>query len=126
MEASNHVVDLVVDQGRNVLVSMKDLKAKGKKQGRERTKLYERFTANLHSFNVYTYIDDEIENLREVIAFQEKVGLFNDVFKEVATDYAKKVDLKHADTLYEEVVAAYNTMIRALGVMNMDVNATSL
>ena len=113
MESTN-TIEMMLQQGQNVLESMKDLKRSAKKKGKVRSDLYERFCANQHSFDVYTYIDATLKQLPEVQTFQQKLELYSENFAGVSTDYDKEVDLKHMEITYEEVVTSYDAMINAL------------
>ncbi|HZG72217.1 MAG TPA: hypothetical protein VEY51_11850 [Chondromyces sp.] len=117
---------LIVQQGKNVLTSMKDLKLRAKKKGRERFDLYERFCANCHSFEVYTYMDPKIGQSAEVQAFQQKLESFRAEFADVRTDFDKEVDMKQVKVIYEEVLAAYNAMVNILGFDEEAVNIKRL
>jgi hypothetical protein len=114
MDSRNKVVEMIVEQGQNVLVSMKDLKRSAHKKGRERSKLYVRFVANEHSFNVYLYIDAEIEQLAEVQYFQHKLELFRELFTGVQTDFDKEVEVKTVESIYEETNFAYKSLKNVL------------
>lgn len=110
-------IELIIQQGENVLASMKDLKKRGKKKGKERADLYERFCANQHSFGVYTYIDTKIENLAELQVFLQKLELFGSNFASVVTNWETDVDWKHVEATYEDVLLAYNSMVNALDLI---------
>ncbi len=114
MDSNMYPVELLIQQGQNVLESMKNLKRSAKKKGKERSDLYERFCANEHSFSVYTYIDSEIEQLAEVQDFQEKLELFSVGFTGVTTDFDTELDLKQIEKNYEEVFTAYDAMANVL------------
>jgi hypothetical protein len=114
MDSTNKLFEVIVQQGQNVLASMKDLKLSAKQKGKERADKYERFGANQHSFEVYTYIDSAIEQLAEVQEFQHKLGLFYADFTGVFTNYDIEVDLNHIEITYEEVITAYDAMVNAL------------
>lgn len=107
--------EVIVEQAKNVLVSMKNLNDDAKKKGKERSDLFEKFCANIHSFDVYTYIDSDIEQLPVVHAFQQKLDLFSADFECVLRDFDSKVDVKHAELMYDEVLTAYNAMVDKLG-----------
>ena len=109
------MIKTIVQQGQNVLVSMQDLKRCAKKKGKERANLYERFCANKHSFDVYTYIDSTIKQLAEVQTFQQKLELFNADFTGVFNNFDQEVDLNHIEATYVEVFTAYEAMVSALG-----------
>ncbi|BDH61690.1 hypothetical protein MTP04_18200 [Lysinibacillus sp. PLM2] len=115
MTVSNSFLEMLIQQGRNVLNHMKDLRWVAGKQGKDRTSLIERFTANQHSFNVYTYANEEVKQSAEVKAFQEKVMLFSNEFHAARFDIEGVVDEDKVNILYEEVLAAYNEMVIALG-----------
>lgn len=114
MDSKIYPAELLIQQGKNVLASMKDLKHSAKKKGKERTNLYERFCANEHSFSVYTYIDSKLEQLAEVQDFQKKLELFNAGFKGVTTDFDTELDIKQIEETYEEVFTAYDAMANVL------------
>ena len=114
MDSKMYPVELLIQQGQNVLESMKNLKRSAKKKGKERSDLYERFCANEHSFSVYTYIDSEIEQLAEVQDFQGKLELFSVGFTGVTTDFDTELDLKQIEKNYEEVFTAYDAMANVL------------
>lgn len=123
---SNTLVELLAEQGQNVLKSMKDLNRQAKKAGRERTALFERYIANRHSFNVYTYANEELEQKREVQNFQEKLNMFDDPFEEIKTNFDAVIDVKKVQPLYDAVFTAYNEMVIALGFENKIVNEKQL
>jgi len=114
MDSKMYPVELLIQQGQNVLESMKNLKRSAKKKGKERSDLYERFCANEHSFSVYTYIDSEIEQLAEVQDFQGKLELFSVGFTGVTTDFDTELDVKQIEKNYEEVFTAYDAMANVL------------
>jgi len=115
MYSTNECAKMLAEQGQNVLACIKDLKQIAKNKGKERSGLYERYCANQHSFNVYTYIDATIENLTEVQAFQRKMVLFGAVFAVTRTDYEAEIDMQHVETAYEELVTANDEMMDKLG-----------
>jgi len=123
MGSTNTTVELLVQQAENVLASLKDLNRSLKKKGKARFDLYERFCANQHSFGVYTFMDPEIQESVEVVAFQKQLQLFREDFAVVQTDLEAIVDIKHAEASYEEVFTKYNAMVHTLGFPNREVNA---
>ncbi|SES12043.1 hypothetical protein [Psychrobacillus sp. OK032] len=110
----NETVKMVAEQGQNVIACAKELEQISLKTGKERSDLFERYCANQHSFNVYTYMNSTIENLTEVHVFQRKIALFGTVFVGTRTDYEAEVDALQAKTTYEELVASLHEMINAL------------
>ena len=108
---------MVAEQGQNVVACAKELERITKKTGKKRSDLFERYCANQHSFNVYTYMNTTIENLTEVKEFQRKVALFGAVFVGTRTDYEAEVDAQQAETTYGELVAALLEMINALSLI---------
>ena len=122
MDSTKTNVELLVQQAENVLSSMKDLKRSAKKKGKARSDLYERFCANQHSFDVYTFMDPEIQESAEVTAFQNQLELFSEDFAALRTEFEAVVDLEHAEVAYEEVFATYNAMVNALGFPDREVN----
>jgi hypothetical protein len=123
MVSTNKLQEVIVQQGKNVLVSMKNLEHSAKKKSKERSDLFEKFCANKHSFDVYTYIDSDLEQLAEVQAFLQKLELFSDDFECVRRNFDADVDVKQAETMYEEVLTAYNAMVKVLGFADDAVNA---
>ena len=85
--------------------------------------MYERFCANIHSFSIYTIIDSEIEESKEVTDFHDCLDQFRTYFKDVTTDYDSIVDIKSAQVAYENVFPVYNTMVSKLGFPDREVNA---
>lgn len=122
MNSKNQAVELIVNQGKNVLESMRDLKRSAKKKGKSRSDLYERYCANLHSFSVYTYMDASIGQSKEVQEFQQILVLFSECFSDTRTNYEAEVDVKHIETVYEDVFPVYNEMVSVLGFNNELVN----
>ncbi|WP_102691626.1 hypothetical protein [Rummeliibacillus pycnus] len=123
MDSTNTALELLVQQAENVLTSLKDLKLGLKKKGKARFDLYERFCANQHSFDVYTFMDPEIQESAEVTAFKKQLESFREDFAVVRTDLEAVVDIKHAEAAYEEVFANYNVMVNVLGFPDRQVNA---
>lgn len=109
------MVKTLVEQSRNVITIMKDLKKIALVKGEKRAKLIERFTANQHSFNVYTYASEEARHSNEVNIFKEKLNEFNSQFDVARFEYEGDVDGNRVDVLYNEVLEAYNEMVTALG-----------
>lgn len=123
MDSTNNTIEVLLQQGQNVLESTKDLKRSSKKKGKERADLYEKFCANHHSFNVYTYIDPTIEQLAEIQLFLQKLELFREQFTGVLNNFEKEVNLQHIEKTYAEVLNAYDAMVNALGYSNKALHA---
>ncbi|WP_397538885.1 hypothetical protein [Rummeliibacillus pycnus] len=123
MDSTNTTVELLVQQAENVLTSLKELKRSLKKKGKARFDIYERFCANQHSFDVYTFMDPEIQESAEVTAFQKQLELFREDFTIVRTELDAVVDIKRAEVAYEEVFTTYNVMVNALGFPDRELNA---
>ncbi|WP_338448492.1 hypothetical protein R4Z09_20005 [Niallia oryzisoli] len=123
MDSTNNTIEVILQQGQNVLESTKDLKRSAKKKGKERSDLYEKFCANQHSFNVYTYIDPTIDQLAEIQLFQQKMELFREDFTGVLNNFEKEVNLQHIEKTYVEVFIAYDAMVNALGYPKKALNA---
>lgn len=117
MYSINEVVKMIKEQGNNVLICAKELEKISKKKSKKRTDLFERYCANEHSFNVYTYMNSTIENLPEVKIFQRKVALFGAVFVGTRTDYEAVVDAQEAETTYAALLEALQEMITALSLV---------
>ncbi|WP_462413496.1 hypothetical protein [Neobacillus sp. Marseille-QA0830] len=114
MDSSNSR-DLLLQQGKNVLTSMKDLLHAADKKGKARSDLYEKFCANLHSFNVYTYMDPSIEQMKEVQIWIQKLESFSAIFAEVSTDFEVKIDVKSVETTYQDILTEFNKLDKVLG-----------
>lgn len=117
MYSINECAKMVEEQGQNVLACAKELVQIARKTGKERTDLFERYCANQHSFNVYTYINASIENLEEVQLFQRKIVLVGSAFVETRTDYEAEVDVQQAEITYEVLITAFHEMTNALEVI---------
>lgn len=53
---------------------------KGAKKGKEAMNNFSRFSAAVHSFQVYTFMDPNFENLKELTAFKEAVKNFEEYY----------------------------------------------
>ncbi|CAM5224103.1 putative protein OS=Ureibacillus acetophenoni OX=614649 GN=SAMN05877842_103162 PE=4 SV=1 [Ureibacillus acetophenoni] len=115
MLSTNSFHEMLVTQARNILTTMKDLKWIAGKKGRDRGALIERFTANTHSFNVYTYANEGVKNSKEIQTFKENIVLYSNEFNVARFDFDGEVDEERVQALYEEVLTAYNDMVIALG-----------
>ncbi len=120
---STNFVEMLIRQARTTLNHMKDLKWIASEKGKDRGALIERFTANTHSFNVYTYVNQEVTQIPEVQAFKEKLSLFNNEFNVARFDFEGEVDEDRVHSIYEEGFNAYNDMVIALGFEKEIVNA---
>lgn len=107
--------EMIVQQARNVLNSMKDLKRLAHKKGKERSDLFERFFANKHSFQIYSNIDSAIKQLDEVQLFLQKLQSFSSAFEPARYDFEGEVDEALVESTYPEVLEAYNNMVTKLG-----------
>jgi len=112
---STTIAETIVNQGKNSITSMQDLKRRTNKKGKERADLYERFRANEHSFRVYTYIDSNIEQSEEVQTFLINLDRFGANFSDVDKDFEVTVDMKSVEKAYQDVITAYNQMVGTLG-----------
>nr|WP_106778958.1 hypothetical protein [Lysinibacillus timonensis] len=122
MTVTNSFIEMFVQQARNVLNNMKDLQRVVGNGGKKRVSLIERFTANHHSFNVYTYANEEVKQSPEVQVFKEKLTLFNHELNSVRFDIEGEVNEERLKALYEEILNAYNEMVTALGFEKEIVN----
>jgi len=114
MYSINEAAKMVAEQGQNVIACAKELEQISMKTGKERSDLFERYCANQHSFNVYTYMNSTIENLTEVEVFQRKTASFGAVFVGTRTDYEAVVNAQQAETTYGDLVTSLHEMINAL------------
>ena len=117
MYSINEAAKMVADQGQNIITCAKELENITMKTGKVRSDLFERYSANQHSFHVHTYMNSTIENLTEVQVFQRKVASFGAVFVGTRTDYEAEVDAQQAETTYGELVAALHEMVNALSLL---------
>lgn len=110
-----NINEILMDQGKNTIKSMKELNHLARKKGKERSDLYEKFRANEHSFRVYTYVNEELEQSTEIKTFLENLQLFGEHFIGVDTDFETTVDVKKAKEATKEVINSYNKMASKLG-----------
>lgn len=110
-----NMVETLVNQSRNVMEIMKQLKKIADKKGRKRTELIEKFTANQHSFNVYTYASEEARQSKEVEILKAKLDEFNSKFDDARYEDDGEVNVEEVEVLYKEVLTAYNDMVVAFG-----------
>ncbi|QBK26221.1 hypothetical protein [Ureibacillus thermophilus] len=113
-----NMVETLVNQSRNVLDLMKQLKKVAGKKGSKRSELIEKFTANQHSFNVYTYASEEARQSKEVDVLKVKLDEFSRQFDAARYEVDGEVNEEQVHVLYQEVLTAYNDMVVALGYDN--------
>ncbi|MFC5560264.1 hypothetical protein ACFPN4_14530 [Ureibacillus thermophilus] len=113
-----NMVETLVNQSRNVLDLMKQLKKVAGKKGSKRSELIEKFTANQHSFNVYTYASEEARQSKEVDVLKVKLDEFSRQFDAARYEVDGEVNEEQVHVLYQEVLTAYNDMVVALGYEN--------
>jgi len=113
-----NMVETLVNQSRNVLDLMKQLKKVAAKKGSKRSELIEKFTANQHSFNVYTYASEEARQSKEVDILKVKLDEFSRQFDPARYEEDGEVNEEQVHVLYQEVLTAYNDMVVALGYDN--------
>lgn len=111
---STNTNELLVQQGKNIITSMKDLKRSAKKKGKARFDLYERFCANVHSFDVYTFMDPQFQESPEVVELKKQLELFMEEFNIVRTELNAEVNLKNLDTAYNKITGIYSKIEEAL------------
>lgn len=110
-----NMVETLINQSRNVLDLMKQLKKVAAKKGSKRSELIEKFTANQHSFNVYTYASEEARQSKEVDILKVKLDEFSRQFDPARYEEDGEVNEEQVLMLYNEVLIAYNDMVVALG-----------
>ncbi len=124
--ANAQAVEMVVTQGLNVLKSMNGLWNFSNKKMNKASDDYTRFFANFHSFDVYTYMDPDINENDAVQAFQAKVQQFNEPYTPLRVKQPAEVESKQSKALFEEAVEAFNTMVTNLGAEDKVVDARFL
>jgi len=115
-------IEMLVKQARTILNTMKDLKWLAGKKGKDRGALIERFTANSHSFNVYTYANEQVKQSSEIQGFKDKIHSFSKEFDVARFDFEGEVNEDRVQALYEEILTAYNEMVISLGFEKEIVN----
>lgn len=108
------LIPTLIEQGKNTLKSMNNLKRKANRKGDQRASLYENYRANEHSFRVYTYANPDIGETAEVQAFLERLESFGELFMGVDTEHDTDVDSKQAKELYTKASDAYDEMVEKL------------
>ncbi|RHW37439.1 hypothetical protein D1B33_07805 [Lysinibacillus yapensis] len=108
------VKETLVQQGKNVLNSMKDLKRLAHKEGRDRFDSFERFNANKHSFQVYSKIDAAVAQMDETQRFLQYMQNFGECFDSIRYDFEGEVDELLVEQRYLPVLEAYNEMVIGL------------
>lgn len=119
---SNELLELLVNQAKNVITTMKDLKRIAHKQGKERAKLIEKYKANQHSFNVYTYTNAELSESEKVTHFKETLSRFTELFERAQYEFEEEIDSTKVEETFVEALHAYNEMVEALGFEKEQVN----
>lgn len=115
MNQTDAMLETVLNQAKQVISCIKDLKYIASDKGQERGKLIEKCTANIHSFNVYTYASETIKNSKEAENFQQKISDWINEFNNARFDVYGDVDVEKVNELYEAVVLSFNEMMTALG-----------
>ncbi|MFC5543136.1 MAG: hypothetical protein C0P75_008185 [Bacilli bacterium] len=110
-----NMVETLINQSQNVMELMKQLKKVASKKGSKRAELIEKFTANHHSFNVYTYASEEARQSKEVDTLKLKLDEFSSQFDAARYEDDGEVNVEQVHVLYKEVLVAYNDMVIALG-----------
>jgi hypothetical protein len=106
--------EIIVEQAKNTITSMQNLKQRAHKKNKERADLFEKLCANEHSFRVYTYMDPNLGQLKVVQTFLEKVEWFSGFFTGVNTEFDQVVDQKLVDEAYKESMDAYQNLVHEL------------
>ncbi|HWL25832.1 MAG TPA: hypothetical protein VNR38_19130 [Ureibacillus sp.] len=122
MSNADSFIEMLVKQARTILNTMKDLKWLAGKKGKDRGALIERFTANSHSFNVYTYANEQVKQSSEIQGFKDKIHSFSKEFDVARFDFEGEVNEDRVQALYEEILTAYNEMVISLGFEKEIVN----
>lgn len=115
MNQSDNMLETVIKQAKHIFPSMKDLKKVASKKGKQRGELIEKCTANVHSFNVYTYASSTFQNSSEAQTFKQNINNWLNEFNGARFDIDGDVNEKKVRKLYDEVVSSYNVMVEALG-----------
>lgn len=118
----NELLEIVMNQAKNVIMTMKDLKWMAHKKGKDRAKLIEKYKANEHSFKVYTYSNASLNESETVSLFKEALTQFGDPFEKAQYEFEEDVDVSVVETAYEAALHAYNEVVVALGFDKEQVN----
>lgn len=119
---SNELLELVVNQAKNVIVTIKDLKRIAHKKGKDRAKLIEKYKANQHSFKVYTYTNAVLNESEKVNHFKQTLSRFTELFEKAQYEFEEDVNVSDVEVTYEEALHAYNDMVAELGFDKEQVN----
>lgn len=109
------VKETLVQQGKNVISSMKDLNRLAHKEGRDRFEQFEKFNANKHSFQIYAHIDAATSQLDEMQQFLSNLKQFAACFNNIRYNVEGEVDFALVEKSYQPTLEAYNALVNALG-----------
>lgn len=115
MSPTDPMLETVITQAKQIFPAMKDLKRVATKKSKERGDLIAKCTANIHSFNVYTYASETFKNSLEAQTFQKKVNDWINEFNAARFDVEGEVNEQQVKDLYDEVLSSYNEMVSSLG-----------
>ncbi|SOC22559.1 hypothetical protein SAMN05880501_11449 [Ureibacillus xyleni] len=114
--------ELIVQQAKNVIDCAKELKNIAHKNGKKRATLIERYTANKHSLQVHTNMDPAIRDSQEMQNLLLHLQTFNAEFNPARYDFDGEVNVDQVETIYPEIIDAYNSLVNALDLPNEAVN----
>ncbi|MCP1144750.1 hypothetical protein [Lysinibacillus endophyticus] len=114
--------ELIVQQAKNVLDSAKELRAIAHKSGKKRGSYIQRYTANKHSLQIHTNMDPSIRDSEEMQNLLKNLQSFDAEFNSARYDFEGEVNIDQVETIYPEIVNAYNALVTALDLPNEAVN----
>lgn len=93
MNATNN--EILFNAATTILESAKTLQ-NGDAKGREAMKNFTRFSASVHSFQVYTFMDPAFETLEALGAFKEAIATYEEHYIKLRNTIDEKMDQKAA------------------------------
>lgn len=113
MNSTNN--QLLANAADTILESAKILQ-KGPAMGKEAMDNFTRFSASIHSFQVYTFMDPAYENLVALSDFKEAVFKYEAHYVKLRNTIDEKMDQKAAKADFEELEKSLVTLKNALNV----------
>lgn len=112
MDSTN--TQLLIDAAKSIIDNAVALQ-KGEPTGKKGMENYSHFSASVHSFQVYTFIDPEFESFQPLKDFKQAVAKFDEHYSKLryeinvkADQKASKPDLEALQEQFEKLKQAFN------------------
>lgn len=111
MNSTNN--EILLNAATTILESAETLQ-KGDAIGKEAMKNFARFSASVHSFQVYTFIDPAFETLEALTTFKKAITAYEEHYVKLRNTIDEKMDQKAAKIDYDALGQALTDLEKAL------------